>query len=137
MILWQSSWIVVKNNMSQKNIFILVISLLAVGIFATIILRSKGQPNPIVSGNYDTFAQCLSTKKITMYGAVWCSHCKEQKALFGESFKFVPYVECSENPQGCMDKGVEGYPTWIDEKGEKYVGKQSLEKLSEITGCIL
>ncbi|MDO8659522.1 MAG: thioredoxin domain-containing protein [Candidatus Parcubacteria bacterium] len=122
--------------MSQKNIFILIIALLVVGIFATIILRSQKKSFPIL-GQYDTFAQCLATKKLTMYGAVWCSHCKEQKALFGESFKFVPYVECSENPQACMDKGVQGYPTWIDEKGEKYVGKQSLEKLSQITGCVL
>lgn len=136
MKLWQSSWIVVKNNMSNKNIFILVISLLVVGIFATIIFRSKKLPT-INTKNYDTFAQCLATKNMTMYGAVWCSHCKEQKALFGESFKFVPYVECSENPQGCMDKGVQAYPTWIDSSGVKYVGKQSLEKLSQITGCEL
>lgn len=137
MTLWRSWWIVAKNNMTNKNIFVLTIALLVVGIFTTIILRSKNELTPITSNNYDTFAQCLATKNMTMYGAVWCSHCKTQRALFGESFKFVPYVECSENPQACMDKGVQGYPTWIDEKGEKYVGEQSLEKLSQITGCEL
>lgn len=100
------------------------------------IFRSREQ-SVIVSTKYDTFAQCLASKKLTMYGAVWCSHCTAQKALFGDSFKYVSYVECSDNPQACLDKGVEGYPTWIDDKGEKYAGEQSLEKLAEITGCEL
>lgn len=121
--------------MSQKNIFILIIALLVLGTLATIIFRSG---NPAVSSTkYDTFAQCLASKKLTMYGAVWCSHCKAEKARFGDSFKYVPYVECTENPNECLAKGVESYPTWIDEKGTKYIGEQGLEKLSEISGCQL
>ncbi len=120
--------------MTQKNIFILVISLLVIAILVILILRSKKTISENIT-NYDTFAQCLATKNLTMYGIVWCSHCKAQKALFGESFKFIPYVECSANPQACLDKGVQAYPTWIDAGGVKYVGEQSLEKLSQITGC--
>jgi len=83
------------------------------------------------------FAQCLAEKELTMYGAEWCTHCKAEKALFGESFKYVPYVECPENEKLCLDKGVEGYPTWITKSGEKYVGEQGLKRISEISECPL
>jgi hypothetical protein len=120
--------------MDNKKIFFLIIGLLILGTIATVILRS-GEVVP--SGKYDAFAQCLATKKLTMYGAVWCSACKAEKALFGDSFKYVSYVECTENPNECLAKGIEKYPTWIDEKEQKYVGVQGLEKLSEISGCQL
>ena len=88
-------------------------------------------------GNLDKFAQCLADKKITMYGAYWCSHCKAQKALFGDSWKYVPYVECTENEKECLAKEIEGYPTWIFLDGKKLSGEQSLETLSVESGCLL
>jgi len=121
--------------MNNKNIFISIVIILIFGALATVMLQTKTEAVP--STKYDEFAQCLSSKKLTMYGAAWCSHCKEQKALFGDSFKYVPYVECTENPDQCLKAGVEGYPTWIDVKGEKYKGGQSLEKLGEISNCVL
>ena len=128
--------IVVKNRiMNNKNIFILIIGLLILGTFGVVMLQSgKTSVSP---GKYDIFAQCLASKNLTMYGAVWCSHCNSQKALLGDSFKYVSYVECTENPNLCIEKGIESYPTWIDERGEEYIGEQSLEKLSEISGCKL
>lgn len=88
-------------------------------------------------GNLDAFAGCLADKQVTMYGAYWCSHCADEKARFGDSFKYVPYVECTEETQICIDKGVEGYPTWILGDGTKLIGEQGLEKLSEASGCPL
>ena len=121
--------------MTNKNIFILVIGLLVLGTIATVIIESK-QP-VVASGQYDAFAQCLALKNLTMYGAVWCSHCQTEKARFGSSFQYVPYVECPESPNLCLEKGIEGYPTWVDENGVKYVGEQGLKKLSQISGCEL
>jgi glutaredoxin len=72
-----------------------------------------------------------------MYGAEWCPHCKREKALFGSSWKYVPYVECPENTKLCLDKGVKGYPTWIAADGTKYEGEQGLEKISAATQCPL
>ena len=63
--------------------------------------------------NFDEFAKCLTQKGAVMYGAVWCPHCIEQKAAFGDSFKYINYVECPDNTQLCIDKGISGYPTWI------------------------
>lgn len=89
--------------------------------------------------NIQAFAQCLATKKVTMYGAYWCSHCQNQKALFGDAFKYVPYVECTENEKLCTSKGVQGFPTWIvtDEKGveTKLEGEQTFDDLSRASGC--
>lgn len=86
-------------------------------------------------GQYDNFAKCLAEKEITMYGADWCAHCQNEKKGFGNSFQYVPYVECPKNPKVCLDKGVEGYPTWIWPDGKKLVGEQGLEKLSKESGC--
>lgn len=85
----------------------------------------------------EAFAKCLASRNLTMYGAEWCSHCRREKALFGDAFKYVPYVECPENEKLCLDKGINGYPTWIDGDGVKYEGEQGLAGLAEISGCPL
>ncbi len=87
-------------------------------------------------GKLDDFAQCLTEKGATMYGTAWCSHCKNQKELFGNSFKYVDYVDCDYNKQECLDNGVRGYPTWKI-NGENYPGEQSLYKLASLSGCDL
>lgn len=93
-------------------------------------------------GKLDTFAQCLDESGTTFYGAFWCQHCQDQKALFGNSAKQLPYVECSTpNAQGqlevCQEAGITGYPTWEFEGGKRLGGVVSLQTLSEETGCAL
>lgn len=85
----------------------------------------------------DTFAQCIASKGLTMYGAEWCPHCKKEKNRFGTAFKYVSYVECPDNVQVCISKGVNGYPTWINASGTLYEGEQGLEGLAKISGCEL
>lgn len=87
----------------------------------------------------DGFAQCLAQKGFTMYGAYWCPHCQREKAAFGDSFKYVPYVECTEEPgtTQCTDVGIKGYPTWITADGRRFEGEQGIEKLSEASSCPL
>jgi hypothetical protein len=92
-------------------------------------------------GQYDAFAQCLTDKGVVMYGAYWCPHCAEQKRMFGNSFKFINYVECdpkgaNANPVVCKEKNIESYPTWII-ANEKYTGSQELGMLAAQTGCNL
>ncbi len=91
------------------------------------------------SDKKDTLAKCLTEKGAKMYGADWCSHCKNQKNEFGSSFQYVDYVECdpsgpNANPEACKVTGVEGYPTWIID-GVKYPGEQQLSTLAKISGC--
>jgi len=85
----------------------------------------------------DLFAKCVAKTGLTMYGAEWCSHCLAEKKAFGDAFKFVPYVECPDNIKLCTDKGINGYPTWIDGAGKKYEGEQGLSGVAKISGCVL
>jgi glutaredoxin len=90
--------------------------------------------------NADRLAQCLAAKKVTMYGAVWCEHCKDQKELFGDSFKYVPYVECTVNgtrkiTEECKSLGIRRTPTWIFPDGQRREGLVPLDQLAKDSGC--
>jgi hypothetical protein len=91
---------------------------------------------------YDAFAQCLGNKQARMYGLYWCPHCLEQKEMFGESFHYVPYVECaikgsSELTPQCKIAGVKLFPSWQFGTEPPKEGILSLEALSDKTGCSL
>ena len=121
--------------MKQTFTWIIVV-LVIVGGFSWYVIKNKpGNSNE--PSKYDSFAQCIAKSNLTMYGAVWCPHCQNQKKEFGTAFKYVPYVECPDNIKLCTDKGVTGYPTWITADGKKLVGEQPLEKLAEVSGCQL
>lgn len=92
------------------------------------------------SAYLEALAKHLSEKGMVLYGAYWCPHCKDQKAAFGDAFKYIDYVECdakgpNANPDECVAKKIEGYPTWIYQD-KQYSGFQSLDKLAEITGFV-
>ncbi|KAJ1298942.1 hypothetical protein BS78_01G492700 [Paspalum vaginatum] len=79
-----------------------------------------------------------------MYGAFWCSHCNEQKQMFGrEAMKILDYVECFPNGAGkgkkmtqeCAAAGLEGFPTWSI-NGKVLSGDQELEVLAEASGFV-
>lgn len=122
------------------NKFLLGATVLLVLAFGAWFLFSGDE----AQSKYDVFAQCLAQKEVTMYGADWCPLCQNEKKAFGDSFRFVPYVECPDNPQRCLEEGIEGYPTWVfpaspagEPDGKKLVGEQGLEKLSKESGCQL
>jgi hypothetical protein len=85
----------------------------------------------------DVFAKCISDKGFTLYGADWCPHCANERKAFGSAIKYINYVECTENVQLCIEKQINGYPTWIDGTGKKYEGALGLKGLSQISGCVL
>ena len=82
----------------------------------------------------DYFAQCITDAGAIMYGTEWCPHCKNQKAVFGDSFIFIEYVDCDLNQKKCVEAGIKGFPTWIID-GKPYSGEQPLYRLRELTGC--
>ena len=89
----------------------------------------------------DKLAKCLTDKGATMYGVFWCDHCREQKTAFGESFRYVNYVECvtpdkpRELTPECKAQGITHTPTWIFGNGTRLEGAQSLATLAAATGC--
>lgn len=120
--------------------FIIIGILIILGIITAILFF----PRESKSETFDAFAQCLAQKKITMYGADWCPHCENEKKAFGDSFRFVPYVECPNDPKQCLAAGINGYPTWIfpasltnGQSEKRLVGEQGIKKLSEESGCSL
>lgn len=120
--------------MSKPSLLITIGGISALVILGGLIFEWKTTPE---AGAYDQFAQCLRDKGATMYGADWCPHCQNQKRMFGDSFKFVPYVECPDDPKRCIAEGVEGYPTWKFQNGAVLSGEQSLERLSSASTCPL
>ncbi len=90
-------------------------------------------------GDYDAFATCIKDEGAVFYGAFWCGYCRNQKEMFGNSQKLLPYFECStpdrKQLQVCEDKNIKGYPTWEFADGSRETGVLSFEKLAEKTGC--
>ena len=84
--------------------------------------------------NYDNFAKCLTEKGIVMYGTSTCPHCQNQKKMFGDSFKYVNYVDCINNTTLCQDNGIQFVPTWYI-GGNLYTGEKTIEQLKSLSGC--
>ncbi|MGV8085648.1 MAG: thioredoxin domain-containing protein [Candidatus Bilamarchaeum sp.] len=121
--------------MNEKHILyglVGVLVIIAVVLWSGVLTPSK----------YDQFAQCLSNKSVTMYGAWWCPHCKNQKEAFGSSFKYINYVECSSKDGNtqlpvCDAAGISSYPTWKFANGSSFSAELSFEELSQKSGCPL
>ena len=84
-------------------------------------------------------AKKLRNAGARMYGAFWCSHCYEQKQMFGkEASESLPYVECfpdgwrpgEEMAAVCKDANLEGFPTWVI-GSQKLPGAQAFETLEQ------
>jgi thiol-disulfide isomerase/thioredoxin len=124
--------------MRKASLFI-VAGIVAIAIFVGIYFFASNNSEP---GKLDTFVQCLKDRGAVFYGAFWCPHCQNQKAMFGKSAKLLPYVECS-TPDGrsqlkvCNDKNITSYPTWAFADGSRLSGEIPLSQLAEKTGCAL
>ncbi len=107
-------------------------------VMMTVAVFGIGSPD---EKNYDGFAQCLTEKGLKMYGSANCGHCNSQKDMFGSSWQYVDYVECSSlyggQTEACLQAGIRGYPTWVLPDGTQVLGRQSFERLSELSGCPL
>ena len=127
-----------KNlNINVSVVGVIVLAILLIGGLSYWIWYDANQP-----GQYDTLAQCIASSGAKFYGAFWCPHCQNQKAIFGKSAKYLPYIECS-TPDGrgqlqvCIDKGVVTYPTWYFPDNSSSTGEIPLTTLAEKTSCAL
>ena len=120
----------------QKTLMWWIVGLVAVALVGILIWWGY-QP-----GELDTFAKCLEEKEVTFFGAFWCLHCQDQKALFGKSKGKLPYVECS-LPSGkgqnelCNQEGIQVYPTWEFADKSRETRVMTPAELAEKTGCEL
>lgn len=123
-------------KINPMYIFVVLVIVVVGGIIGSRVW-SAHQP-----GQYDELAQCIKDKGATFFGAFWCPHCQEQKRMFGNSEKLLPYVECStadgqNQTQTCIDEEIKTYPTWELADGERLLGVIELDVLAEKTGCEL
>lgn len=135
-----------KNEITKENKIIMgaaVVIAAVIIIFAVMNTKSTSTTETYTNtpSKYDVFAQCLAKAGATMYGASWCPHCQALKATFGNSFQYVKYVECPDNTQLCIDKGVDSYPTWILGSSTVidvgFAGDATMQLLASSTGCVL
>jgi uncharacterized membrane protein len=97
---------------------------------------ARGPEDPYRRG----LAERVADSGALFYGASWCPHCQEQKALFGASQDRLPYVECSPGgPRGgtassCVSAGVQSYPTWVFPDGSRVNAVMSLRELADRVG---
>lgn len=107
-----------------KFIIFIAVVILIVGGFGVYSVLKPQSPSKL-----DGFAQGIKASGAEFYGAFWCPHCQEQKAEFGTSAKYLPYVECSKpdnsQTQICIDKKIESYPSWTFKDGITITSKDS------------
>ena len=115
---------------------------IAVGVIAFLHLNYigvVGKPPAVEDPTLRALAVHLAETGVKMYGAEWCPHCQDQKAMFGPAAKRLPYVECSMGRQGsaqtaaCRQAAIKTYPTW-EIKGQRYEEVLSPVRLAELTG---
>jgi thiol-disulfide isomerase/thioredoxin len=131
----------------QLLAMMIVLMLIVVGIFGLYTIATTSRYSTQIYDRITTtsgqkeisLAQHLTKTKAKMYGAFWCGHCHEQKEMFGEAaWNQIDYIEC--DPKGknsrsdiCKTAKIKGFPTW-EINDRLYLGKQSLDKLSELSG---
>lgn len=82
-----------------------------------------------------SLAKHLTKKGAVKYSAYWCPNCLHQGELFGKkAYKEITVVECAPDginsqTQKCVDKKIEGFPTW-EINGELTIGVKSLKELA-------
>jgi hypothetical protein len=129
-----------KNEKSARRIKIATYIILAFAAICAVYIYTQSIPPP--PGMYDSFAKCIAQTGTKFYGAFWCPHCAAQKAEFGDSEKYLPYVECSlpdesGQTQVCIDNNIQSYPTWVFPDGTRLTGTTELATLAQKTGCAL
>jgi hypothetical protein len=98
-----------------------------------------GRPPAVEDPVLRALALHLASSGAKMYGAEWCNHCQDQKAMFGPAARRLPYIECAAGRQGggqtaaCRNAGISTYPTW-EIGGKRYAEVLSTLRLAELSG---
>lgn len=108
-----------------------------VGVFLLILMYCLINRKNLISTQEEKEVNIISESfnghqpdKFTMYYADWCPHCQAAKPEFQKIIKYsnkkygskslnIVMVDCEKNPELGQKAGVEGYPTFIYESGDK------------------
>lgn len=86
-------------------------------------------------------AKAIYDSGAKFYGADWCPHCTRQKAMFGEGYTELPFVEVT-NPNHTLnsvgaEKNITQLPTWVFEDETRVEGVLEIEELLAYTGVTI
>jgi thiol-disulfide isomerase/thioredoxin len=128
-----------KKSGGKGALVIGIIAVLAIIVILFVIGGSKTSYN---QEDIDAFAKCITDNGGVMYGTFWCPHCAKVKKMFGESFRYINYVECDprgENEQSllCLEKEIKNYATFEfnEDSNSWLVGEPTFEELAVASGC--
>ncbi len=93
------------------------------------------------------FAKALRDGGVKFYGAAWCPICTQQKQLFEDGGKFLPFIEVTKADRSLNSvgtaAGVPTFPTWDIPKASapngfmRLTGPQTLATLSQESGIAI
>tara|TARA_Y100000310_G_scaffold322716_1_gene382085 strand:+ start:5789 stop:6622 length:834 start_codon:yes stop_codon:yes gene_type:complete len=129
-------WSKVSVRKAVQGIIVLAIIL---NLLALLFFNVGGEKE-----DHTEVAKCITANGVDMYGSFRCGVCARERAMFGDAFKYINEIEC--HPQGphaqtekCLEKKVEGTPTWImEEDGQevkRQVGFMTIDDLKAFAGC--
>src|SRR3989338_7541976 len=125
--------------MDSKYLVYLVIAVIGIMFLSGCAGEDTQVQNTPISAS--DLAKCLAANGAKVYGASSCSHCQDQKALFGEEWGLIDYIECEvlDDPGAqnveCSKAGITAYPTWVFRDGQIAQGKRKIEELWQMAGC--
>ena len=112
----------------KKDLKVTIVIVLAVLALAYVVISFQGSGVPSIS---EEIAKCIGENSV-IYVQTGCSACTYQEELFGENYKHLEIINCTDNIELCP--GVSVTPTWKI-NGELIERVQSIKKLKELTGC--
>ncbi len=100
-----------------------------------------GQPEGEPQQDLVAFAKAIKATGAQFFGSAWCPFCTEQKQLFQDGGKYLPFVEVTGpdrqlNSIG-ISENISQFPTWKFADGTTATGVQSLATLSQRTGVAI
>ena len=96
--------------------------------------QAEGEPAP----DLVQFAKDLTAAGVEFFGAEWCPFCTDQKELFEDGERFLPFIEVT-NPDRSLNsigiaEGISQFPTWKFPSGQVRQGVLTLAEISTLSG---
>ncbi len=88
--------------------------------------------------DFVAFAQAIDASEARFFGAAWCEFCTQQKELFDDGGKLLPFEEVTNSDRTLNDLGMQqeitSLPTWLFADDTRLEGAQSLQLLAAAAG---
>jgi hypothetical protein len=122
-----------ESTSRKSKVIIAIIVALALGVLLVFssnwITKTTGYG--VLEESEYALTQCLTNMGAKMFGSVG-AETESQKEIFGDSFRYVDYVECGDGASDC--DGLSDLPAWSI-NGQIHYGVQSEDNLKILAGC--